>query len=87
MFGAVSRTDRRRMLATDTRGAVRPASAANFRECPWEHYVVNRLFYGDNLDVMRSLASESVDVVYLDPRSTLRGTTTSSSRAPKMPTT
>lgn len=30
--------------------------------------VTNRLFYGDNLDVLRkSVASESVDLVYLDP--------------------
>ena len=28
---------------------------------------VNRLFYGDNLDVLRKLPSESVDLVYLDP--------------------
>lgn len=28
----------------------------------------NRLFYGDNLDVMRdNVAAESVDLVYLDP--------------------
>ena len=28
----------------------------------------NRLFYGDNLDVLRhSIAAESVDLVYLDP--------------------
>jgi adenine specific DNA methylase Mod len=28
----------------------------------------NRLFYGDNLDVLREhIASESVDLVYLDP--------------------
>ena len=30
--------------------------------------MTNRLFYGDNLDVLRaSVASESVDLVYLDP--------------------
>jgi site-specific DNA-methyltransferase (adenine-specific) len=30
--------------------------------------VTNRLFYGDNLDVLREhVASESVDLVYLDP--------------------
>lgn len=28
---------------------------------------VNRLFYGDNLDILPSLSSESVDLVYLDP--------------------
>lgn len=29
---------------------------------------VNQLFYGDNLDVLRDrIASESVDLVYLDP--------------------
>jgi site-specific DNA-methyltransferase (adenine-specific) len=29
---------------------------------------VNKLFYGDNLDVLREhIASESVDLVYLDP--------------------
>lgn len=27
----------------------------------------NRLYYGDNLDVLRKLPSESVDLVYLDP--------------------
>lgn len=27
----------------------------------------NRLFYGDNLDVLRKLPNESVDLVYLDP--------------------
>jgi len=27
----------------------------------------NRLYYGDNLDVLRQLPSESVDLVYLDP--------------------
>src|SRR5215218_2181092 len=30
--------------------------------------MVNKLFYGDNLDVLRRhIASESVDLVYLDP--------------------
>ena len=28
---------------------------------------VNRLCYGDNLDTLRTLPSESVDLVYLDP--------------------
>lgn len=29
---------------------------------------VNKLFYGDNLDVLReSIADESVDLIYLDP--------------------
>src|SRR5262245_18437343 len=28
---------------------------------------MNRLYYGDNLDVLRSIESESVDLVYLDP--------------------
>lgn len=32
------------------------------------HGVTNRLFYGDNLDVLRqSVQSASVDLVYLDP--------------------
>ena len=31
-------------------------------------WAVNRLFYGDNLDILRNrVASESVDLVYLDP--------------------
>ncbi len=30
--------------------------------------VTNKLFYGDNLDVLREhIASESVDLIYLDP--------------------
>ena len=30
--------------------------------------MTNRLYYGDNLDVLRDqIASESVDLVYLDP--------------------
>lgn len=30
--------------------------------------MTNRLYYGDNLDVLRnSIASESVDLIYLDP--------------------
>ena len=30
--------------------------------------MTNKLYYGDNLDVLRaSVASESVDLVYLDP--------------------
>ena len=29
--------------------------------------LANRLLYGDNLDILRSLATESVDLVYLDP--------------------
>jgi site-specific DNA-methyltransferase (adenine-specific) len=30
--------------------------------------MTNKLFYGDNLDVLREhIASESVDLVYLDP--------------------
>jgi site-specific DNA-methyltransferase (adenine-specific) len=30
--------------------------------------VTNKLYYGDNLDVLREeIASESVDLVYLDP--------------------
>ena len=30
--------------------------------------MANRLYYGDNLDVLRaSVASESVDLIYLDP--------------------
>ena len=30
--------------------------------------MTNKLYYGDNLDVLRaSIASESVDLVYLDP--------------------
>lgn len=30
--------------------------------------MTNKLFYGDNLDVLREhVASESVDLVYLDP--------------------
>ena len=29
---------------------------------------VNRLFYGDNLDILRQyVANESVDLIYLDP--------------------
>ena len=30
--------------------------------------MTNKLFYGDNLDVLREhIASESVDLIYLDP--------------------
>ena len=28
---------------------------------------MNQLYYGDNLDVLRTLADESVDLIYLDP--------------------
>ena len=28
---------------------------------------MNKLFYGDNLDVLRGFADESVDLIYLDP--------------------
>ena len=28
---------------------------------------MNRLYYGDNLDVQRTFADESVDLIYLDP--------------------
>ena len=28
---------------------------------------MNKLYYGDNLDVLPGLADESVDLVYLDP--------------------
>ena len=27
----------------------------------------NKLFFGDNLHVMRSLPSESIDLIYIDP--------------------
>ena len=30
---------------------------------------VNKLFYGDNLDVLRGFADASVDLIYLDPPS------------------
>ncbi len=34
----------------------------------WLGGSVNKLFYGDNLDVLREhIAGESVDLVYLDP--------------------
>ena len=40
---------------------------------------MNRLYYGDNLDIMRRcIKDEWVDVVYLDPPSTAAGTTISS---------
>jgi site-specific DNA-methyltransferase (adenine-specific) len=30
--------------------------------------MVNRLYYGDNLDILRNeIADESVDLIYLDP--------------------
>ncbi len=33
------------------------------------HGVVNQLYYGDNLQVLREhVADESVDLIYLDPR-------------------
>ena len=32
-----------------------------------EHLSVNRLILGDNLEIMRTLESESVDLIYLDP--------------------
>src|ERR1700704_5570829 len=36
--------------------------------CNADKQSVNRLFYGDNLDVLRRhVADESVDLVYLDP--------------------
>jgi DNA modification methylase len=28
---------------------------------------VNKLFYGDNLEVLRTFPDESVDLIYLDP--------------------
>ena len=28
---------------------------------------MNKLFYGDNLEVLRSFADEQVDLIYLDP--------------------
>ena len=27
----------------------------------------NKLYYGDNLDILRDFAAESVDLIYLDP--------------------
>ncbi len=27
----------------------------------------NHLYYGDNLDVLRDFADESIDLIYLDP--------------------
>jgi len=27
----------------------------------------NRLYFGDNLDVLRAMPAESVDLIYLDP--------------------
>jgi 16S rRNA G966 N2-methylase RsmD len=37
----------------------------------------NKLYYGDNLDVLRKhIADESVDLVYLDPPSIPAATTT-----------
>lgn len=34
----------------------------------WRECVLNRLFYGDNLEVLREqVAAQSVDLVYLDP--------------------
>ena len=33
------------------------------RDVPWH----NRLFWGDNLHVMRQLPSESIDLIYIDP--------------------
>ncbi len=42
----------------------------------------NRLYFGDCLDVMRQdIADESIDLIYLDPRSTRSGSTTPSSAA------
>jgi 16S rRNA G966 N2-methylase RsmD len=36
--------------------------------CGGTDATVNTLFYGDNLDVLRSeIASETVDLIYLDP--------------------
>src|SRR5258706_13497262 len=29
--------------------------------------MANHLYYGDNLDILRSVADDSVDLVYLDP--------------------
>ena len=49
----------------------------------------NRLYYGDNLDVLRRyVKDESVDLVYLDPPSIVAKITTSFSQrrtAPKLP--
>ena len=47
----------RSLLMTTT---TKTKSASTF-----EH--VNRLCYGDNLDTLRTLPSESVDLIYLDP--------------------
>jgi site-specific DNA-methyltransferase (adenine-specific) len=29
--------------------------------------MTNQLYYGDNLDVLREIRDESVDLIYLDP--------------------
>ena len=37
--------------------------------------VDNKLFYGDNLEVLAKLPGESVDLIYLDPPFNSRGST------------
>jgi adenine-specific DNA methylase len=40
----------------------------NHRRCSQVRRMSNHLYYGDNLDILRSsIADESVDLVYLDP--------------------
>lgn len=58
---AIRRLTRRTACRTGTAFAATPTASANVR---W----VNRLFYGDNLEVLKqSIPAESVDLVYLDP--------------------
>ena len=33
----------------------------------FQELAVNKLFYGDNLDVLRGFDDESIDLIYLDP--------------------
>jgi site-specific DNA-methyltransferase (adenine-specific) len=41
---------------------MKKASVQNSTDLP-----VNRLILGDNLEIMKTLESESVDLIYLDP--------------------
>jgi hypothetical protein len=44
-----------------------PGPDATLRIARGEGVRVNKLFYGDNLDVLRSFPDECVDLIYLDP--------------------
>jgi DNA modification methylase len=55
-------------MASRLSGGTQSAHLTNRRHCPQICQMSNHLYYGDNLDILRSsVADESIDLVYLDP--------------------